>query len=85
MNKRDIQRFRQAIGDIIRKGREDAGLSQEKLAQKLRIPDRTINNYENGRNTMGWIRFVEICKVLNLNAGLELNGVIKKVGGRNRA
>jgi transcriptional regulator with XRE-family HTH domain len=82
MTKRDIQRYRQAAGNTIRKGREAMGLSQEKLAKKLRIPERTINNYENGRNTMGWIRFVELCQVLDMSPGLELTLIISKVNGR---
>jgi transcriptional regulator with XRE-family HTH domain len=81
MNKRLIQRFRQEVGNFIREGRASAGLSQEKLAKKLRIPARTLTNYENGRNTMGWIRYVEICQVLGMDAGAELNRVIQKVNG----
>jgi transcriptional regulator with XRE-family HTH domain len=82
MTKRDIQRWRKEIGNTLKEGRELAGLSQEKVAKKLRMPARTLINYEQGKHTMGWIRYAEICRVLGMDAGKALTEVINKVNGR---
>jgi transcriptional regulator with XRE-family HTH domain len=84
MTKREIQRWRKEIGNILKGGREIAGLSQEKVAKKLRMPARTLINYEQGKHTMGWIRYMEICEVLGMDAGKELSRVIHNVYRRQK-
>jgi transcriptional regulator with XRE-family HTH domain len=82
MNKRLIQRFRSELGRTLKEGRQLAGLSQEFVGKKLRIPRQAVIKYESGKHTMGWIRFVEICQTLGIEAGPTLADVIKKVNGR---
>lgn len=82
MNKKDIKRWRKAIGDALREGREIAGISKEKLSRKLRTTRQAVIKWERGEHTMGWIKFVEICRAIGLEPGPTLTDVINKVNGR---
>ncbi|UWX61685.1 helix-turn-helix transcriptional regulator [Chryseobacterium oranimense] len=55
------------IGKRIRKYREDKGISQEELAEKLHISRSTYQRIENGE-TNSWVNHIEnICTSLDVN------------------
>lgn len=54
------------IGRLIRAYRQDAGLSQEKLAEMVGVSFQQIQKYENGRTTLSITKLQQIAKALKL-------------------
>ena len=61
--------FNRTVGNMLKKAREDKGLSLEELASKIdnKVSRQTLSTYENGRSKIKLSIFLEICKALNLN------------------
>lgn len=58
----------QSIGSRLRSAREDAQLSQMKLAEKTSIDKATIHNIERGSNLPGAKTIVALCKALGCSS-----------------
>jgi transcriptional regulator with XRE-family HTH domain len=58
------QRFRQ----LLIHHRQSKGITQIQLAKQLERPQSFVSKYENGERRLDLIEFLEIAKVLNINA-----------------
>uniref|UniRef100_C6E4Y5 Transcriptional regulator, XRE family n=1 Tax=Geobacter sp. (strain M21) TaxID=443144 RepID=C6E4Y5_GEOSM len=54
------------IGTLIRRYRQDAGLSQEKLAEMVGVSFQQIQKYENGHTTLNIIKLQHIAAALKV-------------------
>ncbi len=54
------------LGDIIKKTRKKAGLSQKELADFAGVGKTTVFDIENGKKTVRFANIQRICKVLNI-------------------
>ncbi len=50
--------------DLLRKARQDAGLTQQELAGKLRKPQSFVAKYETGERRIDVVEFVELARAL---------------------
>lgn len=55
------------IGRLIRKYRQDAGLSQEKLAEMVGVSFQQIQKYENGHTTLNILKLQHIATALKVS------------------
>ena len=55
------------IGKFICKCRKKKNMTQQDLAERLGVSDRTIGNWENGRNMPDLSLFKPLCKELDIN------------------
>ena len=55
------------MGALIRRYRQDAGLSQEKLAEMVGVSFQQIQKYESGHTTLNVIKLQEVTKALKLS------------------
>jgi len=62
------------IGKFIKKCRINKKLTQSDLAEKLGVSDRTIGNWENGRNMPDLSLFKPICEELDISINEFLSG-----------
>ena len=62
------------IGKFIAKMRKEKKLTQQELAEKLGVSDRTIGNWENGRNMPDLSLFKPLCEELNISINDLLSG-----------
>ena len=63
------------IGKVIKQARKNCGLTQEELAEKTNMAEKTISNIENGKQFPALNNFFRIFEILNLS--LEDFGVAK--------
>ena len=56
--------------------REDKGLSQHKLAKKLKKPQSFVSKYERGERRLDVIEFLDIVKILDADP----HEIIRKIG-----
>ena len=56
------------LGENIRKAREEAGITQVQLAEKLSVQQMVISRWENGNRTPNAITFGKICAALGASA-----------------
>lgn len=61
------------IGKFIMEKRKEKKLTQEKLAESLRVSDRTIGNWENGRNMPDVSLFKPLCDILGITVSELIN------------
>lgn len=61
------------IGNRIRKYREECGISQVQLAQKLGVSNSRVSNWEQGINRPDADIIAEICRALNVSPSDLLN------------
>lgn len=57
--------FTFGMGELIRKAREDKGLSQADLAKQLNRRQATISDIENGKSEIGILTLLQFAVVLN--------------------
>ena len=69
------------IGNFIAACRKDKKLTQEKLAEQLGVTDRTISNWENGKNMPDLSLFQPLCQILGITINDLMSG--EKVKGEN--
>lgn len=62
------------IGKFIAKCRKDQKLTQQDLAEKLGVSDRTIGNWENGRNLPDASLFKPLCDELSITINDLISG-----------
>ena len=54
------------IGKFIAKCRKEKNITQSELAEKLGVTDRSISNWENGKNMPDLSLFKPLCKELDI-------------------
>ena len=62
------------IGKFILKCRKEKNLTQSELAEKLGVSDRTVGNWENGRNMPDLSLFKPLCEKLDISINELLSG-----------
>ena len=62
------------IGKFIQESRKRKKITQQELAEKLGVSDRTIGNWENGRNMPDLSLFKPICEELDITINEFLSG-----------
>ena len=62
------------IGEFIAKSRKKKNLTQEQLAERLGVSDRTVGNWENGRNMPDLSLFKPLCDELGITINEFLSG-----------
>lgn len=62
------------IGKFIAKCRKDKKLTQAELAEKLGISEKSIGNWENGRNMPDLSLFKPLCNILNISINDLMSG-----------
>ena len=70
-----IPKYRRAFGEAIRVYRRQAGLSQEKLAEKAELHPVYISAVERGAKTISLDALMRIAKALNV----ELSDLVRNV------
>lgn len=61
------------IGERIRKYREELGISQKELAQRLGVSNSRVSNWEQGINRPDANVLADICRTLNVSPSDLLN------------
>jgi ribosome-binding protein aMBF1 (putative translation factor) len=69
------EEFNRALGERLRRLREQAGLSQLQMAAELCVHANTVSNYERGQGIMT-ILFLKVCWVTKADAGKVMAEVI---------
>ena len=62
------------IGRFISKCRKEQKLTQSELAEQLGITDRSVSNWENGKNMPDLSLFKPLCEILNITINELLSG-----------
>ena len=62
------------IGKFIARCRKDKKMTQSELAEKLDVTDKSIGNWENGRNMPDLSLFKPLCDVLGININDLMSG-----------
>lgn len=62
------------IGKFISERRKAKKLTQQELAEKIGVSDRTIGNWENGRNMPDLFLFKPLCEILDITINELLSG-----------
>ena len=62
------------IGKFIAQCRKDKKMTQSELAEKLNVTDRSVSNWENGRNMPDLSLFKPICDELGVTINELLSG-----------
>ena len=62
------------IGVFISELRKEKNLTQQELADKLGVSDRTVGNWENGRNMPDLSLFKPLCEELNISLNDLMSG-----------
>ena len=75
--------------ELLRKLREEAGLTQEELAEKASIPLGSYRNLEQGQRGPGWGAVVKLAKALGVSTDEfakcdEVNEPEKKPKGKGK-
>lgn len=69
MKKALYERNYAAFTDLLKEERKKAGLTQAKLAKKLRRPQSYVSKYERGDRRLDVIEFLEIARAVGFNPG----------------
>lgn len=64
----------QKIGKFISENRKTKKLTQAELAEKLGVTDRTISNWENGKNMPDLSLFKPLCDILGITINELMSG-----------
>ena len=62
------------IGKFIAECRKTKNMTQQELAEKLNVSDRTVGNWENGRNMPDLSLFKPLCNELNISLNDLMSG-----------
>ncbi|MBI1236590.1 MAG: helix-turn-helix domain-containing protein [Alphaproteobacteria bacterium] len=68
----------QRLQTWLRKARQDTGLTQFELAEKLGRPQSFVAKIESGERRVDIFEFVQICEALGLNPNEALMAIINK-------
>lgn len=66
------------LGANIRGARKKAGITQLELAERLKVYQKDISRWENGKYVPGVDTISEICRALNVSADILLETGINK-------
>lgn len=58
---------KETFGNLIRESRENKKLSQEQLAEKCKVTDKSISNIELGKSDPKLSTVMRICNVLDID------------------
>lgn len=61
-----MNRYKETIGNNIKKYREMSGIKQEELAERIGISQSTLSGYENGTREANYEKICLICKELSI-------------------
>ena len=64
----------QKIGNFIKEKRKEKNLTQDELASKLGVSNRTISKWENGHGLPDYSLILDLCKVLDMSINELLSG-----------
>lgn len=62
------------IGEFIANCRKEKKLTQSELAEKLGVTEKSVSNWENGRNMPDISLFKELCKILGITINELMSG-----------
>ncbi|MBO6194741.1 MAG: helix-turn-helix transcriptional regulator [Bacilli bacterium] len=62
------------IGKFISKCRKDKNITQEQLAEKLGVSNKSISRWENGKNMPDYSILKELCNILDIDVNEFLSG-----------
>lgn len=62
------------IGKYIQAKRKEKGITQQELASRLGVSEKTVSNWENGRNMPDLSLFHPLCEELNISINDLMNG-----------
>ncbi|MDE5630406.1 MAG: helix-turn-helix domain-containing protein, partial [Bacilli bacterium] len=62
------------IGEFIAKCRKEKNQTQADLAEKLGVTEKSVSNWENGRNMPDLSLFKSLCENLNITINELMNG-----------
>ena len=69
-----------AFTSLLKDERKKAGLTQAKLAKKLRRPQSYVSKYERGDRRLDVVEFVEVAQVIGFDLHEFLQKLISKPG-----
>ena len=75
----DEFRIRVEIAKLIREGRLNAGLTQDEVAEILRMKQPTYSQYERGTRVPGVIQFMDIFEAMGLDPGREMDKLVERL------
>ena len=64
------------IGKFIAENRKKKNLTQEKFAERLGVTDRSVSNWENGKNMPDLSLFKPICEILGITINDLMSGEV---------
>lgn len=70
---REMDKFYERLGERVKKLREEARFSQERLSQLLKISRVSISQIENGERKIGAEEIAEIAKIFNVSPDILLD------------
>lgn len=76
MKKALYERNYAAFTDLLKEERKKAGLTQAKLAKKLRRPQSYVSKYERGDRRLDVIEFLEIARAIGFDPGEILSKLL---------
>lgn len=67
--RKNRERQRQKLREILRSLRESAGLRQIDLSIRLKRPQSFVSKYESGEKTLDFLEVQEICRAMDVPLG----------------
>ena len=68
--------MQELIGQLLRKKRQKLKMTQEQAEEWTAIPQASISRYELGKNEIGIIEFIQLCRIYEIDfiqTAIELN------------
>lgn len=65
--RRNRERQKQKLREILRNLRESAGLRQIDLSMRLKRPQSFVSKYESGEKTLDFLEVQEICRAIGVS------------------
>lgn len=62
-----MNKFYIELGKSIQKAREDAGMTQQMVADRLNVSRSALANWEQGRRNIYIEQFVKLCEIYSVN------------------
>ena len=78
MNQRELKQARRLLCAALRQSREDAGLTQADLGQRLGVGQSYVSKIENGDRKLEVSELVIICRALEIDAVKFIKALIEQ-------
>ena len=78
----DQNEYRRALRKVLRAARQEAGLTQVDVAQRLSQPQSYVSKYEAGGRRLDLIELLSVCTALNVEIESLLAMFRKEVSSR---